>query len=544
MKKRTPAQVLFELLKLVKPLINKMALAIIFGVCGFLAAIFIPVLGSIGILQIINKEPILQTTILMILLGISRGIFRYTEQYFNHDIAFSLLAVIRDKVFGALRKLAPAKLETKSRGKLVSTITGDIELLEVFYAHTISPIIIAVITSIIMIIYLGQIHFIIGLLALIAYTTVGGILPLILNKIRGKQGEGTREQVGAVMGYLLDSIEGIKESLMFQTIHNRTTTLMQKTQALNKKLSEIRKIDTLAQSLTSATIYFFDLLILGSATALYLQGQIAFTGVLIALVTIMSSFGPVIALTNMSAGLVRTIESGNRVLDLMSEQPAVIAVENGITNLPAQTIEMTDVDFQYKDVKVLDAFNLEVNKGEILGLVGKSGKGKSTILKLLMRFWDATSGTIKIDENNIKEINTTTLRKAEGYITQDTYLFQKSILENIKIAKPDATIAEVKAACERAAISDFIKQLPNGYDTLINELGENFSSGQRQRLGLARIFLHNSEIILLDEPTSNLDALNERAILLAIKQQMQDKLVIIVSHKETTIQVAGSVIEL
>ena len=544
MKKRTPVQVLFELLKLVKPLITKMILAIIFGVCGFLAAIFIPVLGSIGILQIINKEPILQTTILMILLGIFRGIFRYVEQYFNHDIAFSLLAVIRDKVFGALRKLAPAKLETKSRGELVSTITGDIELLEIFYAHTISPIIIAVITSTIMVVYLWQIHFIIGLLALIAYTTVGGILPLILNKIRGKQGEGSREQVGAVTGYLLDSIEGIKESLMFQTTHNRTITLMQKTQDLNQKLSEIRKIDALTQSLTSAAIYFFDLLILGSATALYLQGQIAFTGVLISLVTIMSSFGPVIALTNMSAGLVRTIESGNRVLDLMSEQPAVIAVENGITNLPAQTIEMTDVDFQYKDVKVLDAFNLEVNKGEILGLVGKSGKGKSTILKLLMRFWDVTNGTIKIDENNIKEINTTTLRKAEGYITQDTYLFQKSILENIKIAKPDATIAEVKIACERASISDFIEQLPNGYDTLINELGENFSSGQRQRLGLARIFLHNSEIILLDEPTSNLDALNERAILLAIKQQMQDKLVIIVSHKETTIQVADNIIEL
>ncbi|PID83055.1 MAG: ABC transporter ATP-binding protein [Clostridiales bacterium] len=531
-----------KLIVLVKPLTPVMILAIIMGVIGFLTAIFIPVIGTIAILSNLGINSSISLKTAFIMLGIcafTRGLLRYTEQACNHYIAFKLLALIRDKVFTALRNLAPAKLESKDKGNLISIITSDIELLEVFYAHTISPVCIAIIISIIMSIFIASYNLLLGVIAMISYITIGIVLPYYISKKSNKLGAKHREKFGNLNTFFLDSLRGLNEIIQF----NNTKLRLEKIKKQSKEMSNFEK-NLKNQSgnnfaISGFLIMFFTLLTLLTSAYLYKNGEININAVIIPTIAISSSFGSVIAVANLGSGLSSTIAAGNRVLNLLEESPTIKYNETGISP-EFEIAKFKNVNFSYNENKVLNNFNVELKKGNITGIIGKSGSGKSTMLKLLMRFWDINSGKIEITNTDIKSIKTSSLRNMQSFVTQETVLFKDTIANNIKIAKLDAKLDEIISACKKASIHDFIISLPKKYETEIGELGSTLSGGEKQRIGLARAFLHNSPLILLDEPTSNLDSLNEAVILKSIKED-KERTTVLVSHRKSTMTIADKI---
>lgn len=543
--RRSNLTIAFRLIGLIQPLLWFMTLAILMGIIGYLCAIFIPILGGYALLNVLNQPVgigVGMIFFLVVLLAILRGVLRYAEQASNHYIAFKLLALIRDKVFTVLRKLAPAKLETKDKGDLISLITSDIELLEVFYAHTISPVAIAILTSLIMIIFIGQYHMGLALIAMCAYLVVGMLIPYVISKLGGETGLVYRKETGELGGYTLEILRGVREVIQYNNGKDKLTQLEEKTIALNKKQKELKNYEGLTQSLTSTAVILFTLLILIVSVAFYQQEQIGIEGILISVIAMISSFGPVIALSNLANNLVHTFAAGNRVLDILDETPLVEEVTEGVSS-EFTGLNLNKVSFAYEDEMILNQLDLEVKPKEVLGIIGKSGSGKSTLLRLLMRFWDVNQGEIQLSGLNIKDWNTKKLRELESFVTQDTELFHDSIKNNICIAKLDASDEEVIDACKRASIHEFIMSLPNGYETEVGELGSTLSAGERQRLGLARAFLHDASLILLDEPTSNLDSLNE-AIILKSLSEIEGKTIVLVSHRASTMSVADRVIQM
>ena len=539
MNKKSGLKVMMQLVGMVKPLLHIMSITVIMGVIGFLCSIFITILGGFALLNVLGLHTGFSTNALLVtvvILAIIRGALRYAEQASGHYIAFRLLALIRDKVFKALRRLAPAKLEGRDKGNLISIITTDIELLEVFYAHTIAPITIAIITSIILIIFIGQYSLILALVALAAYIAVGYIVPQITSKLGREDGREYRKAFGDLNSYLLDSLRGIRETIQFDDGQHRLNTIIRKSDELDKLQEKLKKHEGTSKAITDSVILLFSLGMLFISIYLHSTGSIEFNAVFICTITMMSSFGPVVALSNLSNNLLQTLASGERVLSILEETPIVEEVTNGV-NANFEGAEFKDVSFSYDDEKILSNFNISIEKNKIIGITGKSGSGKSTFLKLLMRFWDRESGNINISNKDIKSINTSSLRNLEAYVTQETYLFKDSIEANIKISKPDATHEEVIEAAKKASIHDFIISLPQGYDTKISELGTSLSGGERQRIGIARAFLHNSPLLLLDEPTSNLDSLNEGIILKSIKEECNEKTVLLVSHRKSTMNI-------
>ena len=518
------------------------------GVIGFLCAIFIPILGGYGILKgLAGVEAIglsLSAIIgLMIVCAILRGVLHYIEQACNHYIAFKLLAIIRHKVFAVLRKLAPAKLEGKNKGNLISLITSDIELLEVFYAHTISPIIIAFLTCIIMICFIGFYHPILGVIALLGYIIVGCIIPMINSKIGKEDGMKYRNEFGELNGFFLDNLRGLSESIQYNITSKRLEEMNERTDLLNEQQRKLKDYEAKTKSITGIAVLVIDLAVFFTSIFLYEKGIIQIDGVVIATIAMMSSFGPVIALSNLSNNLLLTLASGERVLSILEESPQVEDVVNG-KDIDFEHASMKEVSFSYEDELVLDNVSFDIRKKSIIGIRGKSGSGKSTALKLLMRFWDTNKGSVEISDTSIKDINTSCLRNMEGYMTQETCMFHDTIAANIRIGKLDATMEEVIEAAKKASIHDFIETLPNGYETKVSELGDSLSGGEKQRIGIARAFLHDAPFLLLDEPTSNLDSLNEGIILKSLCEQCEDKIVILVSHRESTMRVADYVYEM
>ena len=543
MKNRSNISICANLVKLVKPLTGVMILAVTFGVIGHLAAIFITVTGVYALLNLLGIGTAYKLSALFIAVGVMavmRGVLHYLEQGCNHYIAFKLLALIRDKVFKALRVLCPAKLEGRDKGNLISVITSDIELLEVFYAHTISPIVIAFIVSIIMSVYLGSYNIYFGLFALFCYVVVGIIVPVIVSRKDGSDGRKFRERSGDLSSFVLESLRGLKEILQYDSGKKRISEMNKKTKRLSKVEGRQKNNAGKGMASTNTLVLILDISMLFIAGTLYTKNLVALDGVVVPVVALMSSFGPVIALANLGSTLSNTFAAGNRVLDILEESPVVEEVE-GKEKTEFEGIKVEDVNFAYEDEQILDNYSVEIPKNKIVAIVGKSGSGKSTLLKLLMRFWDADEGRIEISGRDIKEINTSDLRKMEGYVTQETHLFHDSIKNNLLIAKQDATDEEIREACRKASVHDFIMTLPKGYDTPVGELGETLSGGERQRLGLARAFLHNAPVLLLDEPTSNLDSLNEAVILKAIHEEKENKTVILVSHRESTVGIADIV---
>ena len=529
--KRSGFKVMTRLVGLVKPLTGYMILAITMGLIGHLCAAFITVFGGYAVLHILHPEWSMSLGVIfaaVLIFALVRGFLRYAEQACNHFIAFKLLALIRDKVFGALRRLCPAKLEGKDKGNLINVITSDIELLEVFYAHTISPICIAFLFCIVMVAFIGSYHVALGILAAAAYIVVGVIVPLVTSKLSGDDGMKFRTKSGELAGFVLDSLRGLSETLQYGQGEKRLAQMNEQTDALSKDEERMKRTAGRNTAVTNTIILLFDL------AMLFLSAYLCdFAGTLICTLALMSSFGPCVALAALGSTLQNTFAAGNRVLDILDESPVVEEV-TGRTEIDFLGATAENVTFSYGEETILDDFSVEIPENKIIGIVGRSGSGKSTLLKLFMRFWQVQQGDIKVSGRNVDAINTTNLRDMESFVTQETHLFHDSIRNNLRIAKLDATDDEIIAACKKASVHDFIMSLPKGYDTPVGELGDTLSGGERQRLGLARAFLHDAPFMLLDEPTSNLDSLNEAVILKSLHEERAGKTVVLVSHRKST----------
>ena len=537
--------VMGHLLKLVTPLAHIMAFTITMGTLGFLAAIFIMVLGAMGLVNLLNFDTHLSFSGILtalIVLAVARGALRYLEQMSGHYIAFKLLALLRDKVFSSLRRLAFVKLQDKQAGQLVSLVTNDIELLEVFYAHTIAPIMIAFFTSAILLLVFGHLSGWFVIVALAAYLTVGVILPIITTKLAREDGRRYRELVGEMNDFFLDSVRGMKEIQLFGYAKQRLDEIQQRSQKIDTAFERIKDQEAKVRVYTEVAVSAFNIIMLFTGLILFSLDKIDFSAFLIGVILLMSSYGPVIALSNLSSNLLQTLASGERVLSLLAEEPELKDVESAVNLKEVSRIDVENVNFAYGEEQILSDVSLAVKKGEILGINGRSGSGKSTLLKLLMRFYDPKSGSIKINGETLPNINTRSLRDNMAYITQQTYIFNETIEENIRLARRDATLEEIMEAAKKASIHDFILSLPEGYQTKMTELGGNLSDGEKQRIGIARAFLHNAPIILLDEPTSNLDSLNEAMILKSLLNVKAEKLIILVSHRQSTMAICDQVI--
>lgn len=536
--KRSGLNVMARLIGLVRPMLGFMLLAIAMGLLGNLCATFITVFGGYAILNVLHPEWSMSlgwVFAAVLLFALVRGFLRYAEQSCNHFIAFKLLALIRDKVFGALRRLCPAKLEGKDKGDLISVITSDIELLEVFYAHTISPICIAFLFCLMMVLFIGRIHTALGVLALSAYAVVGIVIPLVTSKRSGDDGIQFRSSAGKLSAFVLDSLRGLPETVQYGQGRKRLAEMDAQTDALSQTEAHMKRTAGKNTASVNTTILLFDLAMLFSSAKLA-----GFEGCLIATLAMMSSFGPVVSLAALGATLQNTFAAGNRVLDILDESPVAPDV-TGKANVEFHGAAAENVSFSYGGEQILEDLSLSIPEGKVIGITGRSGSGKSTLLKLFMRFWPVTEGKVTVSGKSVDEINTENLRDMESFVTQQTHLFHDSIRKNLCIAKLDATEEEIIAACKKASVHDFIMGLPKGYDTEVGELGDTLSGGERQRLGLARAFLHNAPFLLLDEPTSNLDSLNEAVILKALQTECQDKTVILVSHRKSTMGIADTV---
>lgn len=543
MKKRSNLSVMLRLITLVKPLAGYMMAAVAMGVAGFLCAQFITILGGYAMLDVLKLHTGISISaifVLVLVLAVLRAVLKYGEQSCNHFIAFKLLAIIRDHVFKVLRKLCPAKLEGRDKGDLISVITSDIELLEVFYAHTISPVCIAFIMSVIMSIFIGSYSVVLGVIAALAYIAVGTFVPVMISKKSGTLGEDFRRQSGQLSGYVLESLRGLDEEIQYSYGEKRLDDLKLRTDSLSLKQEKMSVNVGFNTAITNSVILIFDIIMLVTSVSLYRNGTVGFEGVIIPLVALMSSFGPVVALANLGTTLQNTIASGGRVLDILDESPVTEEITDG-RDITFSGAKAENVTFSYGEEKILDGLSLDIEKGKITGIIGRSGSGKSTLLKLFMRFWKTQGGRIAISDEDIDSINTASLRNAESFVTQETELFHDSIENNIRIAKLDATHDEVISACKKASIHDFIMTLPEGYDTNVGELGSTLSGGERQRIGLARAFLHDAPFMLLDEPTSNLDSLNEAVILKALRDDGAGRTVALVSHRKSTMCICDKV---
>lgn len=556
--RRSAFQIMGQLIGLVKPLLIFMIAAILLGTVGYLCAIFLTILAGQVVAHGLIPQlfyrmrnprlvfmPVKTILTIMIVIALLRGILHYLEQYCNHYIAFRLLAIIRHKVFEALQKLCPAKLESRDKGNLISIITTDIELLEVFYAHTISPICIAFLTSLFMVLFIGHYHYLAGSLALIAYIIVGVIIPVINGKLGSAEGMTFRNNFGELNSFVLDSLRGLDETIQYNQGEERKQEIIERSKQLAKQQEYLSYREGAQRSITNTVILLASFGMLFLTLFLYLNHELGFEGIITCTLSMMGSFGPVVALSSLSNNLNQTLASGERVLSLLEEKPLVEEVEGDKeTNDSFKGATLNHVTFSYDDETILDDYSLKLEPGKITGIHGVSGSGKSTILKLLMRFWDVHQGSITVDEEEIKQIPTKHLRDMESYVTQETHLFHDSIANNIAIAKKDATREEIMEACKKASIHDFIMTLPKGYDTEVGELGDTLSGGEKQRIGIARAFLHDAPMILMDEPTSNLDSLNEGIILKSLKESSKQKTIVLVSHRASTMNIAETVYEM
>ena len=454
--------------------------------------------------------------------------------------------------------------------------------MEVFYAHTISPIAIAVITSIVMVCFLGNLHVAYGVLGLVFYVLVGVVIPLVNGKKGGIKGQQYRNSFGELNTCVLDNLYGLEEILEYQQQEVRLGSLQERTDELGEITGLLKKDENAQRVITEGVILFVGVARAILGANLVNSGRVSGADAMIAVIAMTSSFGPTAALSALSNNLHHTLASGNRVLDILEETPVVEDVVDGVELCVADNVIVAEdtraaqekavggnsggniicdnVSFAYtvanaragitqiadatgitNELGVLKDFSATFAENKIHGILGKSGCGKSTLLKLLMRFYETDNGSISYGNQNVNDINTNSLRSNIAYVTQETFLFTDSIENNIRVAKAEATREEIIEAAKKASIHDFIMSTPDGYDTKLAELGDSISGGEKQRIGIARAFLHDSKMIFLDEPTSNIDSLNEGMILRSLEQEKKDKTIILVSHRKSTMGIADEV---
>ncbi len=543
--RRSGAVIMANLILLLGSLSSIMILAVINGSVGFLCAMGVTLFGVIGIAKALGETVALSYGLIIGLAigcGVLRGALRYFEQYSNHYIAFRLLAVLRDKIFGALRVLCPAKLESKKKGSIIAMITSDIETLEVFYAHTISPICIAVLVSSCVFLFVGFVSsWYIAIVALLGFVTIGIIVPIIFSGKLKESGVNYRTEFASFNAYFLDSIKGIKDIVLNNAGKEREKEVNERSDVLLTETKKMKHNITKATAVTELCVSLFIIATLASGVFLVANDMLSVGRMIIGVVAVFGSFGPVIAISALPGNLTQTFASGDRVLNLLSEEPAVTPIKNG-KKIEYNDLKVNDLSFSYDGkTEVLNDICMYAQKGEIIGIVGESGCGKSTFLKLLLRFWQKSQGEIAYNGVDIDSIDSENLLDNVTMVSQTTYLFDETIEDNLRIANPAATQEEIEAACQMASVHDFILTLPDGYKTRVGALGDNLSAGEKQRIGLARAFLRGSELILLDEPTSNVDSINEGIILKALKEQKHQKSIILVSHRESTMAIADRI---
>ena len=556
--RRSSIKIMGKMIGLVKPLAHIMTAAVFLGTLGYLCAIFLTITAGHGVLLAMKGQRVTKYLIILVFLAVMRGILHYAEQYCNHFIAFKLLAIIRHQVFAVLRKLCPAKLDGREKGNLISIITTDIELLEVFYAHTISPIMIAILTSLIMVVFIGKFHVYAGIFAVCSYLLVGCVIPLWNGSKGGQKGMEFRSGFGNLNSFVLESLRGIDETIQYGQGKKRKAQISEKSIELGKMQKDLNCMEAMQRAVTDLVILCCSFGMFFLMYHLYQAGNVTFDAMLLATIAMMGSFGPVVALSSLSNNLNQTLASGERVLSLLEEKPMVeeipVDVKDDSVNISENLLggksdifsgaETKNVTFAYENEVILDNYSLKLEPGKITGIHGASGSGKSTLLKLLMRFWDVDKGCVSVDGENVRKIPTRHLRDMESYVTQETHLFHDSIANNIAVGNPGASRDEIMEAAKKASIHDFIMKLPKGYDTEVGELGDTLSGGEKQRIGIARAFLHDSPLILMDEPTSNLDSLNEGIILKSLREASEKKTVVLVSHRKSTMNIADTVFEM
>ena len=545
--RRSGGKIMAGLISMLGSLAYVMVFAVINGTLGYICAMGVTVSGAVAVAKLLGENIALSYYALMgiaVGCGVMRGILRYAEQYCNHYIAFKILAALRDKIFGALRRLCPAKLESKKKGSIIAMITADIETLEVFYAHTISPICIAVTVSTAVLVFAGVTSsWYISLTALIGYAVIAFALPAISSKKLNRPGVEYRREFASFNAYYMDSIKGVRDVLLSGSEKKRKNETDRRTDILLEKTRKIKRLSSRSSAVTALVISLFIAATLAVAAALVLTGGLSAGKAVIGVVAVFGSFGPVTAIAALPGNLNQTFAGGDRVLDLIEEAPAVQPISNG-TDISFERADVSELTFSYGEEQVLNGVNVKAERGETVGIVGASGCGKSTLLKLMLRFWNRSGGDIEYNGVSIDKVNTASLINEVTLVSQSTYLFNETVLYNLLIAKPDATREEVEKACRMAGIHDFIMTLPDGYDSKVAALSDNLSAGEQQRIGLARAFLRGSELLLLDEPTSNVDSINEGIILRALKENCRDKAVVLVSHRESTIAGADRVYQI
>ena len=544
MQSRSNAGVIWRMLGLVRPLSGFMVISVLCGVAGFCCATFLPVLAVWEACSIVlRQEPPLSLGVCLgtlALMALLRGILRYAEQICNHYIAFKLLAHIRSEVFASLRRLAPARLSGVDRGSLISTLTSDIELLEVFFAHTISPVCIAALMLVVMVAFTGSFAWQLGLVMLVAQLVVGAVVPIMVFRVSGNGGRVVRDRAAGLSTFVLDGLRGLTEVLQFDVGASRLRTLDERSRRLAGAQRAVSAVGSTGSAAADAAIAAFSLAELLVGVNLHMAGVVDASAVAISAAAMLGSFGPAVALASLGSTLQGTLAAAHRVIDVLEEEPVVEEVSEGDT-ISFGGAAAKNASFSYGRKRILDNVTVEIPKGSIVGIAGKSGSGKSTLCRLMMRFWDVDRGQISISDQRIDTIRTDNLRDMEALVEQDTYLFHQSIRDNLLIAKPHAIQSELDAACRAASVYDFIMGLPEGYDAEVGELGNTLSGGERQRLGLARAFLHDAPLLILDEPTSNLDSLNEGIILCSLDRQRRKRTVLLVSHRASTMAVADRV---
>lgn len=543
--RRSGIRIMASLILLLGSLAYIMILAVLNGSLGFLCAMGVTLFGAVAIAKALGEAITLSYGVIIALAvgcGVCRGVLRYFEQYSNHYIAFRLLAVLRDKIFSALRMLCPAKLESKQKGSIIAMITSDIETLEVFYAHTISPICIAVIVSACVVVLIGFVSsWWLALATLIGFITIGVIVPMISSDKLKVSGVRYREEFASFNAYFLDSIKGIKDIVLNNAGKEREQEVNRRSDILLSETKKMKQDITKASAATELCISLFIFVVLAIGIGLVATDTLSVGRMIIGVVAAFGSFGPVIAISALPGNLTQTFAAGDRVLNLLAEKPAVTPIKNG-ESIQYNDLNVKELSFSYDEKKqVLSNICMNAKKGEIIGIVGESGCGKSTFLKLLLRFWQKDKGQITYNGIDVDCVDTDSLLHNVTMVSQVTYLFDETIEANLRIAKPDATMEEIENACKLASVHEFILTLPDGYQTRVGALGDNLSAGEKQRIGLARAFLRGSELILLDEPTSNVDSINEGIILKALKEQKNRRSIILVSHRESTMAIADRI---
>ena len=546
-KRRNGFTIMAKLIVLVGSLAYIMLLAVVNGLLGYLAALGTTLFGAMGVAKLLEPNLFKHASVwlfvgLAVGSGVLRGILRYFEQYSNHNIAFKLLSLLRDKIFNKLRKLAPAKIDNKNKGNLVAMITSDVEILEVFYAHTVSPVFIAITVSLTIFLFVGLfINWYLAAVAICAYVVIGIVFPPIASKAMASSGVNYKKKFASFSSYFLDSIRGAKEIVVHNAVEDRKKNVDEQSEGLLSSLKIMKRATARITGSTELLVTIFLIITTVVGIVLAKNGTITAGKMIIGIVAIFGSFGPVIAIAALPSSLTLTFAAGDRLLNLLAEKPIIEDVTNK-QDIEYKDVKVENVTFGYEEnVEVLKDISMHAGKGEIVGIVGASGCGKSTLLKLLLRFYPFNKGDISYNDISINDINTQSLLSNVTMISQTTYLFDESIKENLRIAKADATEEEMKEACKVASIDDFISDLPQGYDTQVASAGNNLSAGEKQRVGLARAFLRGSELILLDEPTSNLDSINEGIILKSLLSMKGKRSIILVSHRKSTMAIADRI---